>query len=117
MTESWMRSVLTWAVGLLTALITGFFTLLIAIYRKHTERIESNEQRITDLEVGRVTNQQLDAAMSQMRTERRDMHTENQAALSRIEAKMDTNKDTVNLIRTDVAVLTARLPQKRTPRK
>lgn len=110
MTETWMRAVLNWSVGILAALVTGFFTLFIAIYRKHTEKIESNETRIAALEAGRVTNQQLESAMSQVRIESREKHIENQTLMLRIEAKMDANKETVNEIRTDVAVLTSRLP-------
>lgn len=111
MSDTWMRVVLNWSVGILAALVTGFFTLFIAIYRKHTDKIESNETRIAALESGRVTNQQLESAMSQMRTERRDMHEQNQAALQRIETKQDANKDIISEIRTDVAVLTSRLPE------
>jgi hypothetical protein len=109
MNESWMRVFLNYVIGILATLVTGFFTLFIALYRKHTEKLESNEARIAALEAGRVTNQQLESAMSTMRSERKEMHEQNLSALQRIEDKQDTNKDIISKICSDVAVLAERL--------
>jgi hypothetical protein len=116
MTDTWMRVVLNWTVGVLAALVTGFFTIFVAIYRKHSDKIESNEMRIAALEAGRVTNQQLEGAISLMRMERKDMHEQNLKALQRIEDKQDTNKDIISKICTDVAVLTDRFSKTPLPR-
>lgn len=83
-------------------------------WNKWREGIEADAKdkaiRLGYLERHIVTRNELDAAIEQMRAERRNMHEENREHLDRIESKIDAAKDAAFKVATQVAVLSRGLP-------
>lgn len=64
--------------------------------------------RLDNLERNAVTRDDLEKALNHMRNDRLLMHQENREHLSSIEEKIDEDRETINQIARDVAVLASK---------